>query len=80
MWSKIETMATQLKLLAETTAPVDEIAQILRAEHDDPFHILGMHLVEVQGKPTVAIRAFLPRTHDAWVVRGPGEGDVVPAE
>ena len=71
-------MATRLKLLAETTAPVDEIAQILRAEHGDPFHILGMHLVEVQGKAAVAIRAFLPRAHDAWVVRGPGEGGAVP--
>jgi len=71
-------MATRLKLLAETTASVEEIAQILRAEHGDPFHILGMHLVEVQGKAAVAIRAFLPRAHDAWVVRGPGEGDVVP--
>src|SRR5208282_5945466 len=65
-------MATQLKLLAETTAPADEIAQILRAEHGDPFHILGMHLVEVQGKAAVAIRAFLPRAHDAWVVRADG--------
>ena len=71
-------MAPQLKLLAETTASVDEIAQILRAEHGDPFHILGMHLVEFQGKPAVAIRAFLPRTHDAWVVRGPGAGEAVP--
>jgi 1,4-alpha-glucan branching enzyme len=70
-------MATQLKLLAETTASVEEIAQILRAEHGDPFHILGMHLVDVQGKPAVAIRAFLPRAHDAWVVRGPG-GEAVP--
>ena len=71
-------MALQLKLLAETTAPLDEIAQILRAEHGDPFHILGMHLVEFQGKPAVAIRAFLPRTHEAWVVRGPGAGEAVP--
>ena len=53
-------MATQPEPLAETTASVDEIAQILRAEHGDPFHILGMHLVEVQGKAAVAIRAFLP--------------------
>ena len=66
-------MATRLKLLAETTAPVEEIAQILRAEHGDPFHILGIHLVEVRGKAAVAIRAFLPRAHEAWVVRGPGE-------
>jgi 1,4-alpha-glucan branching enzyme len=71
-------MAIQLKLLAETTAPVDEIAQIVYAVHGDPFHILGMHLVEVQGKTAVAIRAFLPRAQNAWVVRGPGEDDVVP--
>src|SRR5271169_5396444 len=71
-------MAAKLKLLTDTTASVEEIAQILRAEHGDPFHILGAHLVEVQGNAAVAIRAFLPRAHDAWVVRGPGEGDVVP--
>jgi 1,4-alpha-glucan branching enzyme len=71
-------MATRIKLLAETTAPADEVAQILRAEHGDPFHILGMHLVDFQGKAAVAIRAFLPRTQEAWVVRGPGETDVVP--
>jgi len=73
-------MAAKLKLLAETTASVEEIAQILRAEHSDPFHILGMHLVEVQGKAAVAIRAFLPRTHDAWVVRGPNMDSVVPLQ
>src|ERR1039458_8519638 len=74
----MKTMAPRLKLLAETTASLDEIAQILRAEHGDPFHILGIRLVEVQGKPAVAIRAFLPRTKNAWVVRVPGADDVVP--
>jgi 1,4-alpha-glucan branching enzyme len=74
----MKTMAPRLKLLAETTASLDEIAQILRAEHGDPFHILGIHLVEVQGKPAVAIRAFLPRTKNAWVVRIPGADDAVP--
>jgi 1,4-alpha-glucan branching enzyme len=73
-------MAPRLKLLAETTASVEEIAQILRAEHGDPFHILGIHPVELHGKPAVAIRAFLPRTHNAWVVRGPGADDVVPMQ
>ena len=48
-------MAPQLKLLAETTASLDEIAQILRAEHGDPFHILGLHLVEFQGRPSGAL-------------------------
>ncbi len=73
-------MASRIKLLAETTAAVEEIAQILRAEHGDPFHILGIHLVEVQGRPAVAIRAYLPRTRDAWVVRGPGAVDVIPLQ
>ena len=71
-------MATHLKLLAKTTAPVEEIESILRAEHADPFHVLGMHQVEVEGKPAVAIRAFLPRAEHAWVVRGPGEDGVRP--
>jgi len=69
-------MAAALKLLAETTAPVDEIAQMLRAEHGDPFHILGAHIVEWHGQPAVAIRAFLPRAHEAWLVRG--ESEAVP--
>ncbi len=73
-------MATQIKLLAKTTASIEEIGLILNAEHGDPFHILGMHLVELDGKAAVAIRAFLPRAHSAWVVRGPAEADVVPLE
>jgi 1,4-alpha-glucan branching enzyme len=71
-------MAARLKLLAPTTAPVEEIALILRAEHADPFHILGMHLVEWEGKTAVAIRAFLPRGENAWVVRGPGDAGLTP--
>ncbi len=62
-------MLTKLTLLAETTAPVEEIAQIVRAEHGDPFHILGMHRVKVQGQPGVAVRAFLPHAQNAWVAR-----------
>jgi len=73
-------MAPRLKILAETTAPLDELAQIIRAEHGDPFHILGIHVVEWHGKPAVAIRAFLPRTKNAWVVRGPGSDDLVPMQ
>ncbi len=71
-------MATRLKLLTETSAPLDELGQILRAEHGDPFHILGIHLVEWQGKPAAAVRAFLPRTNNAWVVRGPSADEAVP--
>jgi len=73
-------MATRLKLLTKTTAAPEEIDLILRAAHADPFHILGMHLVEVEGKPAVVVRAFLPQADQAWVIRGPGEGDVVPLQ
>ncbi len=73
-------MPTKLKLLAETTAPVEEIAQIVRAEHGDPFHVLGMHRVEVQGKAGVAVRAFLPHALNAWVARGPGGSEAVPLQ
>jgi len=73
-------MAARPKLLAKTTASLEEIELILRAEHADPFHILGIHPVELEGKPAVAIRAFLPRADHAWVVRGQDESSVVPLQ
>ncbi len=50
-----------------TTASEEEILQILTAEHHDPFHILGAHLVRLEGKRAVAIRAFLPEALRAEV-------------
>jgi 1,4-alpha-glucan branching enzyme len=63
-------MPHRRKLLAKTTASVEEIDLILRAEHSDPFQVLGAHPVAVRGKPAVAIRAFLPTARQAWVVTG----------
>ncbi len=51
-----------------TTASELEISQILRGEHPDPFYILGAHIVEVEQKPAVAIRAFLPQASSAQVL------------
>jgi 1,4-alpha-glucan branching enzyme len=70
----------RVKLLAKTTAPIEEIELILRAEHSDPFHVLGAHPVEVEGQPAIAIRAFLPQTERAWVVRGAERSGVFPLE
>lgn len=67
-------VAARGKLLAKTTAPVEEIELILRAEHSDPFHVLGAHPVEAGGKPAIAIRAFLPEATAAWVVRDSSGG------
>ena len=58
------------ELLAKTTAPRAEIDQILRAEHADPFHVLGAHPVEFSGRPAIAVRVYLPEAARAWVVRG----------
>jgi len=63
-------MPRRRKLLAKTTASVEKIDLILRAEHSDPFQVLGAHPVTVRGKPAVAIRAFLPNARLAWVVIG----------
>ncbi len=45
-----------------------EIELLRRAEHADPFHILGPHTVEANGEKCVAIRAFLPGARDVSIV------------
>jgi 1,4-alpha-glucan branching enzyme len=52
----------------KTTAPEVEVLQVVNAEHHDPFHVLGAHLVEIEGKMAVAIRAFLPEAVAASVL------------
>ena len=62
-------MSARAELLAKTTAPREEVELILRAEHSDPFNVLGAHRVELAGKPATAIRAFMPGVGRAWVIR-----------
>jgi 1,4-alpha-glucan branching enzyme len=62
-------MSPRQKLLAKTTASAAEIDLILRAEHSDPFHVLGAHPIEVQGQPAIAIRAFLPDAVSVQAIR-----------
>jgi len=65
-------MLRREELLAKTTAVVEEIEQILHAEHADPFHVLGAHPVHLKGKPAIAIRAFVPDAAELWVLRETG--------
>jgi 1,4-alpha-glucan branching enzyme len=67
-------MTSKTKLLGDTTANVEEIELLVRADHSDPFHILGSHPVTVNGIPAVAIRAFMPEAAEAWVLRSSGAG------
>lgn len=62
-------MLEQSDLLAATTAPLEEIELLLNAEHSDPFHVLGAHIVEWEEKPAVAVRAYLPGAEQVWVRR-----------
>ena len=50
-----------------TASPI-EIELIVRAEHADPFHVLGRHPVAREGEQGLAIRAFLPEAEAAFVV------------
>ena len=65
------------KLSARTTVPAEEMELILRAEHSDPFHVLGAHPVEVNGKLALAIRAFVPDADQVRVVRESGQRAMV---
>jgi len=58
------------------TASPEALDRIVRAEHWNPFEVLGPHVVE----GGVAVRAFLPDVRSAWVVdlSGGGPGVRVP--
>jgi 1,4-alpha-glucan branching enzyme len=45
-----------------------DVRQILHGGHSDPFAVLGMHRVALNGEEHVVVRAFLPEAEDAWVV------------
>ena len=47
---------------------IEEFYRIVRTEHHDPFSVLGAHCVEVEKKPAIAIRAFLPDAATAVVL------------
>ena len=50
-----------------------EIENIVRAEHSDPFHVLGPHWVDREGMRSVSIRAFHPERVDVTVLSNGGE-------
>ncbi len=50
------------------TAHIDDIERLVRAEHWDPFVLLGPHPTTANGKPAVVVRAFLPEARDASVL------------
>jgi 1,4-alpha-glucan branching enzyme len=44
-----------------------ELALLVRAENHDPFHVLGPHIVELNGSKHLVARGFHPRASEAFV-------------
>ena len=51
-----------------TTASPDDLYRIIYTDHHDPFQVLGAHVLDVKGRRTVVVRAFLPGALEAAVV------------
>jgi hypothetical protein len=68
----------QKAALPEGTVEAAAVEALIRGEHDDPFAILGPHLVSQGPEPAVAIRAFLPRAEKLTVVPRGGEPPLTP--
>ncbi|HPZ10325.1 MAG TPA: 1,4-alpha-glucan branching protein GlgB [Candidatus Eremiobacteraeota bacterium] len=50
------------------TVSWEEIYRIIYLEHHDPFSVLGIHEVELQGKKSLTVRAYLPDAEEAYVL------------
>ncbi len=61
-----------------TKKPVSEVELLSRAEHPDPFHMLGPHIAGEGDPKRLVVRAFLPNASDVSVLLE-GHGDPVPA-
>jgi 1,4-alpha-glucan branching enzyme len=51
------------------TVASEQIERIVWNQHHDPFEVLGPHRIDRDGKSAWAIRAYLPRAEQVWVVR-----------
>jgi 1,4-alpha-glucan branching enzyme len=51
-----------------TSVELEKIAPLLDGHHANPFEVLGPHAVMANGRPAMAVRAFLPHSQQAWVV------------
>src|SRR5664279_4694734 len=56
------------EVLVRTTVSLDTISQLVEGRHENPFELLGPHIVDQSGRQAMAVRAFLPTSPSAWVV------------
>lgn len=53
----------------KATASIEDILRIVFTEHYDPYTVLGIHRVTLDGEAATVVRAFLPEASQAWVLR-----------
>ena len=51
-----------------TTIALDHVGRLIEERDENPFDLLGPHVVEDQGRRALAVRAYLPHSTQAWVV------------
>ncbi len=73
-------MGSRKSNLWGTAVSREEVLSLIKAEHSDPFHILGMHPIEVQGASAIGVRAFLPEAAEAWVIAATDPETAYPME
>ncbi|MEZ6121296.1 MAG: 1,4-alpha-glucan branching protein GlgB [Pirellulaceae bacterium] len=49
---------------------LESIGALVQGCHENPFELLGPHLVENRGEKSLAVRAYLPHSKQAWVTAG----------
>jgi 1,4-alpha-glucan branching enzyme len=52
----------------QTQVPAHAISPVVYGYHENPFEVLGPHEIEQNGRPAMAVRAYLPEAQRAWVV------------
>jgi len=55
-----------------TTVELERFGPLLDGRHENPFEVLGPHMISAEGRPAMAVRAYLPGSAQAWVV-DPGQ-------
>jgi len=51
-----------------TTLPLERVGWLIEGRDENPFDLLGPHEVVDEGRPAMAVRAYLPQSSQAWVV------------
>lgn len=51
-----------------TTVALESIQRLIRGHNENPFELLGPHVINEGGRRALAVRAYLPESTQAWVI------------